>query len=150
MGVKCSLCRTSLSPWLPLLDPPGPGLTCAILCVIVIAKDIQCLPSPNCHLGWRSGQLFPGLWHQSYPSILWPPPDLPLLPYLGDIGHEVVGDALGIFTDAARGMGAYGVEIPQQHCVPGLWDTGQMMGKEAHAVPKPNPELFSCFPRPQA
>lgn len=35
-----------------LLSPtPSPGLTCAILCVIVIAKNTQCLSSPNCHLG---------------------------------------------------------------------------------------------------
>lgn len=54
----------------------------------------------------------------------------PLLPYLGDIGHEVVGDALGIFTNAARGVGACGVEISQQHCIPGLRDTGQMGGGE--------------------
>lgn len=46
--------RESVPPdspsWLPLLGPPGPRLTCAILCVIVIAKDIQGLPSPYRHL----------------------------------------------------------------------------------------------------
>lgn len=36
--------------------PPQPPswLTCAILRVVVVAKDIQFLPPPNRHLGWRS------------------------------------------------------------------------------------------------
>ena len=68
-------------------------------------------------------------------------PFLSLLLYLGDIGHEVIGDALGILADAARGVGAYGVEISQQHCIPGLWDAGQTMGVGgAGCVSQLNPE----------
>ena len=37
---------------------------------------------------------------------------------LGDIGHQVVGDALGILADQARRMGADGIEITEQHDVP--------------------------------
>lgn len=133
MGGFRAVCPTSVSSRLPLLSPPDPGLTCAIFRVIVVAKDVQCLPSPDGHLGWRSGQLFPQ--HQLPPSTLGFEERLPpLLPYLGDIGHEVVGDALGVFTNAARGVGARGVEIPQQHCIPGLRDTGQMMGVRVQAV----------------
>ena len=33
--------------------------------------------------------------------------------YLAHKGEQVVGNATGILTDAARGMGAYGVEITQ-------------------------------------
>ena len=34
---------------------------------------------------------------------------------LGDVGHEVVGDAVGGLADEAAGVGAHGVEVPQQH-----------------------------------
>ena len=37
---------------------------------------------------------------------------------LRDIGHQVVGDALGILADQARRMGADGIEITEQHNVP--------------------------------
>lgn len=77
-GVLSRVCLTPFGPWLPLLDPHGPGLTCAILRVVVITKDIQHLPSPNCHLGWKSGQLFPGPWHQLFRSVLGPPHPLTL------------------------------------------------------------------------
>ena len=38
--------------------------------------------------------------------------------HLGDEGHEVVGNAVGIFTDAAALVGADGVEVAQQHHAP--------------------------------
>ena len=34
--------------------------------------------------------------------------------HLGDIGHQVVGDAVGVLADQAALMGADGIEIPQQ------------------------------------
>ena len=34
---------------------------------------------------------------------------------LGDIGHQVVGNAVGCFADQARGMGANGIEVPKQY-----------------------------------
>ena len=37
---------------------------------------------------------------------------------LGDIGHQVVGDALGVLADQARRMSANGVEVTEQHDVP--------------------------------
>ena len=37
---------------------------------------------------------------------------------LGDIGHQVVGDALGVLADQARRMSADGVEVTEQHDVP--------------------------------
>ena len=37
---------------------------------------------------------------------------------LRDIGHQVVGDALGVLADQARRMGADGVEVAEQHNVP--------------------------------
>lgn len=100
-----------------------PRLTCPILRGIVITKDIQGFPSPDCHLGQRSGQLLPEPWHQWYSEAPW---DYP--PYLGDIGHEVVGNALGVLADAAGGMGACGIEVPKQHCIPGLCGAGQTVG----------------------
>ena len=39
---------------------------------------------------------------------------------LGNIGHEVVRDALGVLADETALMGADGVEITQQHDVPAL------------------------------
>uniref|UniRef100_A0A8C0L6S0 palmitoyl-protein hydrolase n=1 Tax=Canis lupus dingo TaxID=286419 RepID=A0A8C0L6S0_CANLU len=48
----------SMAPLLPLESPRGLGIH---------------LPSPNCHLGWKSGQLFPGPWHQLFRSVLGPP-----------------------------------------------------------------------------
>ena len=38
---------------------------------------------------------------------------------LGDEGHQVVGDAVGRFADAARGVGPHGVEVPKEHRGPG-------------------------------
>ena len=47
--------------------------------------------------------------------------DVDLLPLahhgLGDVGHQVVGDAVGVLTDFAALVGAHGVEVPQQHRV---------------------------------
>ena len=37
---------------------------------------------------------------------------------LRDVGHEVVGDALGVLAHEARGVRADGVEVAQQHDVP--------------------------------
>ena len=37
---------------------------------------------------------------------------------LGDVGHQVVGDALGVLADQARRMGTDGIEITEQHDVP--------------------------------
>lgn len=117
----------------PPQSPPPPlpltlKLTCPILCGIVITKDIQSLSSPNCHLGQRSGQLPQGPCTSGTPRY---PRSIPR--YLGDIGHEVVGDALGILADAARSMGTRGVEVPKQHRVPGLWCRSDS-GAGAHAV----------------
>lgn len=87
-----SLCPSVVVP--PLLLTLK--LTCPILCGIVITKDIQSFSSPNCHLGQRSGQLPQGPCTSGTPRC---PRSIPH--YLGDIGHEVVGDALGILADAA-------------------------------------------------
>lgn len=40
--------------------------------------------------------------------------------YLVDEGHEVVGDAVRVLSDAAAGVRAHGVEVAQDHHVPGL------------------------------
>ena len=37
---------------------------------------------------------------------------------LGDVGHQVVGDALGVLADQARRMGTDGIEVTEQHDVP--------------------------------
>ena len=38
--------------------------------------------------------------------------------HLGDEGHQVVGDALGVLADSAALMGAHRVEVAQQHHAP--------------------------------
>ena len=50
--------------------------------------------------------------------------------YLLDVGHEVVGDAVGVLADAAAGVRAHGVEVAQRHHVPGLGAVGlfQVLG----------------------
>ena len=37
---------------------------------------------------------------------------------LGDVGHQVVGDTLGVLADQARRMGTDGVEVTEQHDIP--------------------------------
>lgn len=138
----------SLSPHPPPIPisllTPTPRLTCPILRSVVITKDIQGLSSPDCHLGQRSGQLpRPGIDGKlRHPH---PHPGLPR--YLGDIGHEVVGDTLRIFADAARGVGAYGVEVPKQHSVPGLRGTGPMVepGSQSESQLHPRPSTSLCL-----
>ena len=48
--------------------------------------------------------------------------DAELLPaadgYLGDIGHQIVGDTSGVLADQAGLMGADGIEVPQQDHAP--------------------------------
>ena len=38
--------------------------------------------------------------------------------HLGDIGHQVVGDAVGVLTDASAGVRSHGVKVAQQDDVP--------------------------------
>ena len=48
--------------------------------------------------------------------------------HLGDVGHQVVGDAVGVLADQARLVGADGVEVAQHrhiHAGVGLADVGQ-------------------------
>lgn len=37
----------------------------------------------------------------------------PESPYLGHVGHEVVGDAVGVLSDVAAAVGTSGVEVPE-------------------------------------
>ena len=46
--------------------------------------------------------------------------------HLGDIGHQIVGNALGILTDEAAVMGADGIKVPQQHHGPRLIRKGNV------------------------
>ena len=48
--------------------------------------------------------------------------------HLGDVGHEVVGDAVGVLADEAGLVGADGVEVAQQSHIQGgvrLADIGE-------------------------
>ena len=40
--------------------------------------------------------------------------------YLSNIWQQVVGDALRVLSNQARGMSSDWVEVTQQHCVPAL------------------------------
>ena len=38
--------------------------------------------------------------------------------HLGNVGHQVVGNAVGVFANQAAFVGTDGVEVPQQHHAP--------------------------------
>src|SRR5699024_198220 len=46
--------------------------------------------------------------------------------HLGDVGHQVVGDTPGVLTHPSGGVGADGVEVPQQHHRPVLLSLGHI------------------------
>lgn len=98
---------------------PQQPFTCPIHCAVVIAVDAEDLPTANCHLN-RGGELGLALILKSPQASVAPPHPLPER-YLGDVGHQIVGDALWVLTNAAGGMGPNGVKVSQQHRIPGLW-----------------------------
>lgn len=45
--------------------------------------------------------------------------------YLTDEGHEVIGDTLGVFANAAARMGAHWIEVAEQNDIPVLREVKQ-------------------------